>query len=29
MVLWGGTNYISKNTSKVAIKHVCHFVEKN
>jgi len=28
VVTWGGTNDISKNNIKVAIKHVCHFVEK-
>ena len=28
MVTWGGANYISKNNTKVAIKHMCNFVKK-
>jgi hypothetical protein len=34
VVIWGGTNIyiyvcVCKNNIKVAIKYVCHFVEKN
>ena len=29
VAIWGGTNDISKNNNKVAIKHVCHLVERN
>jgi hypothetical protein len=28
MVVWGGADDISKNSTKVAIKHVCNFVEE-
>jgi len=27
VVIWGGANDISKNNTKVSIKHVCNFVE--
>ena len=28
MVMLGGTNDISENNTKIGIKHVCNFVEK-
>jgi hypothetical protein len=28
VVIWGGANDISKNNTKVALKHVCNFVKK-
>ena len=28
VVIWGGANDISKNNTKVTIKHVCNFVVK-
>jgi hypothetical protein len=28
VVVWGGSNVITKNNAKVALKHVCNFVEE-